>query len=111
MSFPAFAERAASADAALKAYMSRTSCDCEDCLADLLCDLMHWADKARVHFPEAHKPPRRIPVSETGYFSHFASMEEVKAAKSPQDFAREEPLALLRSRRRSGDHANELPLF
>jgi hypothetical protein len=50
MSVSAFAERAASADAALKAYMSRTSCDCEDCLADLLCDLMHWADKARVDF-------------------------------------------------------------
>ena len=52
MSAPAFAERAASADAALKAYMSRTSCDCEDCLADLLCDLMHWADKARLSFAE-----------------------------------------------------------
>ena len=50
MSVSAFAERAASADAALKAYMSRTSCDCEDCLADLLCDLMHWADKAQFNF-------------------------------------------------------------
>ena len=52
MSVPANAERAASADAALKAYMSRTSCDCEDCLADLLCDLMHWADKVRFNFAE-----------------------------------------------------------
>ncbi|MFZ3351218.1 MAG: hypothetical protein WA268_10175 [Xanthobacteraceae bacterium] len=52
MSTSAFAERAASADAALKAYMSRTSCDCDDCLADLLCDLMHWADKARFNFAE-----------------------------------------------------------
>jgi hypothetical protein len=52
MSFPANASRAASADAALVAYMSRTSCDCEDCLADLLCDLMHWADKARFSFAE-----------------------------------------------------------
>jgi hypothetical protein len=42
VSVPANAERAASADAALFAHMSRTSCDCEDCLADLLCDLMHW---------------------------------------------------------------------
>ena len=50
MSASAFAERAASADAALKAYVSRTSCDCEDCLADLLRDLMHWADKARFNF-------------------------------------------------------------
>jgi len=52
MSASAFAERAASADAALLAYMSRTSCDCEDCLADLLRDLMHWADKARFNFAE-----------------------------------------------------------
>ena len=50
MSAPTNAERAASADAALKAYMSRTSCDCEDCLADLLCDLMLWADKCKVGF-------------------------------------------------------------
>jgi hypothetical protein len=50
MSASCNAERAASADAALKAYMSRTSCDCEDCLADLLCDLMHWADRCRSSF-------------------------------------------------------------
>jgi len=50
VSVPASAERAASADAALMAYMSRTSCDCEDCLADLLCDLMLWADKCGVGF-------------------------------------------------------------
>jgi hypothetical protein len=37
------------------AYVSRTSCDCEDCLADLLCDLMHWADKCGLSFPEAFR--------------------------------------------------------
>ncbi len=58
MSVSAFAERAASADAALMAYMSRTSCDCEDCLADLLCDLMHWADKARLNFPAEFRRAR-----------------------------------------------------
>jgi hypothetical protein len=52
VSASAFAERAASADAALMAYMSRTSCDCEDCLADLLCDLMHWSDKCGLCFDE-----------------------------------------------------------
>lgn len=52
MSVPANAERAASADAALKAYISRTSCDCEECLAELLRDLMHWADQARIDFDE-----------------------------------------------------------
>jgi hypothetical protein len=58
MSVSAFAERAASADAALTAYMSRTSCDCENCLADLLRDLMHWADKARLNFPEEFRRAR-----------------------------------------------------
>jgi hypothetical protein len=46
------AERAASADAALLAYMTRTHCSCEDCIADLLRDLMHWADKCRFSFAE-----------------------------------------------------------
>jgi hypothetical protein len=50
VSVPANAERAASADAALKAYITRTSTDCEECLADLLADLMHWADKCEFSF-------------------------------------------------------------
>ncbi len=53
MSAPALAERAASADAALKAYLSRTSCDCEDCVGDLLADLMHWCDCCGLSFAEA----------------------------------------------------------
>ena len=52
MSASTNAERAASADAALLAYMSRTQCDCEECLAYLLIDLMHWADKCRFSFTE-----------------------------------------------------------
>jgi hypothetical protein len=58
VSASAFAERVASADAALKAHMSRTSCDCEDCLAELLRDLMHWADKARLSFPAEFRRAR-----------------------------------------------------
>jgi hypothetical protein len=53
VSVPANVERAASADAALMAYMSRTRCDCEDCLSDLLRDLKHWADKSGLSFAEA----------------------------------------------------------
>jgi hypothetical protein len=53
VSVPANAERAASADAALMAFMSRTRCDCDDCLADLLSDLMHWADTCGLSFAEA----------------------------------------------------------
>ena len=58
MSAPISTERVASADATLKAYISRTSCDCEDCLADLLRDLMHWADKARIEFGTALRHAR-----------------------------------------------------
>ena len=58
MSASAFAERAASADAALLAYTIRTSCDCEECLADLLCDLMHWSDVARLDFAEEFRRVR-----------------------------------------------------
>jgi hypothetical protein len=53
MSAPTLAERAGSADEALKAFITRTGCDCEDSLADLLCDLMHWADKCQLSFAEA----------------------------------------------------------
>jgi acyl-CoA thioesterase FadM len=58
MSVSAFAERAASADAALLAYMNRTSCDCEECLENLLRDLMHWADMARLDFAHALRNAR-----------------------------------------------------
>jgi hypothetical protein len=69
------------------------------------------SDFAHLEFRSPHKPARRIPVSDTGYMSHFVSMDDVKAAKSPQDFAHEEALALLRSRRRAWDATDELPLF
>ena len=47
------AARAQRADAAVRAYMIRTACDREDCLGDLLCDLMHWADKCEFDFAAA----------------------------------------------------------
>jgi hypothetical protein len=68
-------------------------------------------DMGQFEFRSPYRPPRRIPVSDSGYYCHFASMEDVKAAKSPQDFAHKEALALLRSRRRAWDETNELPLF
>ena len=73
MSVSAFAERAASADAALLAYMSRTSCDCEDCLADLLCDLMHWAGKARLNFAEEFR---------RAYFHYRVELADEEAAQT-----------------------------
>jgi hypothetical protein len=50
MSAPTNAERAGWADEALQAFIARTGVDCEDSLADLLADLMHWADKSGLSF-------------------------------------------------------------
>jgi len=47
------AEHAGCADDALKAFIARTGCDCEDSLTDLLCDLMHWSDTCHLNFAEA----------------------------------------------------------
>ena len=68
----------------------------------------NWsADTGMFVFQSPHEPPRRIPISETGYRSHFAAREDVEASPSPKDYAREVVLAHLRSRqqrpRRDGD--------
>jgi hypothetical protein len=68
-------------------------------------------DMAIFEFRSPHRPPRRIPVSETGYRSHYASMEEVEAAKSPQDFALEEARAILRSMCQRREDPKQLLLF
>ena len=63
-------------------------------------------------FRSPHKPARRIPVSATGYLNHFASMDDVKAARSPQAYAREVVLAALAPRQPlRPDEANQLSLF
>lgn len=43
-------DRAASAEAAITAFVRSMYTDREDALADLLCDLMHWADREPVDF-------------------------------------------------------------
>jgi hypothetical protein len=48
------------------------------------------------HFEFSHKPARRIPVSLTGYRSHFAPIGEIEAEVSPQDYVRQYALACLR---------------
>ena len=47
---PDFARWAATA---LAAFRQETCCDHEDSLADLLCDLMHWADTHNFDFEAA----------------------------------------------------------
>jgi hypothetical protein len=50
----------------------------------------NWmTDVGHFEFRSPLEPPRRIPVSETGYRSHFASMADVEASTSPQDYARD----------------------
>jgi hypothetical protein len=73
----------------------------------------NWmADTGHFVFRSPHQPPRRIPVSETGYRSHFAPMEDVEAASSPQDYARNIVLSFLQSRRPARrEDGDQLPLF
>lgn len=47
-------------------------------------------------FRSPHKPARRIPVSETGYRSHFADMAVIEAEESPETYARLVTLAFIR---------------
>jgi hypothetical protein len=73
----------------------------------------HWTtDIGHFEFRSPHEPRRPIPISETGYLSHFVAMADVEAAASPQDFAREVALDILRSERfPDGDESGQLSLF
>jgi hypothetical protein len=65
-------------------------------------------------FRSPHKPERRIPVSETGYRSHFASMEEITDAESPAAYARDYALSVIRygaGRRVQTDDASQPSLL
>ncbi|MEI9990190.1 MAG: hypothetical protein WDM86_09140 [Rhizomicrobium sp.] len=52
----------------------------------------NWSDGefayGHFEFRSRHEPARRIPISETGYFSHFAPMGDILVAETPQDYAR-----------------------
>lgn len=41
------------AEEVLLVFRARTGCDFEDALGDLLCDLMHWADRHDFDFQAA----------------------------------------------------------
>ena len=53
-------------------------------------------DLGQFEFRSPHKPVRRIPVSQTGYRSHFAPMPDIVAEASPQEYARLVALAFIR---------------
>jgi hypothetical protein len=74
----------------------------------------HWmAGTGHFEFRSPHQPPRRIPVSETGYRSHFADMDDIEAVDSPQEYARKIVLAFLRGERKAPVEARDeqLALF
>jgi len=52
----------------------------------------YWSDGefpvGHFEFRSPHEPPRRIPVSETGYRSHFAAMADIEAYESAETYAR-----------------------
>jgi hypothetical protein len=74
----------------------------------------HWLkDVGHFEFRSPHEPPRRIPISETGYRSHFADMDDIEATDSPQEYAREVVLASLRRQPKAPVEADDeqLALF
>ena len=72
----------------------------------------YWmSDYGQFEFRSPHDPARRIPVSETGYRSHFAPMVDVESFSSPQDYARDVALTLARAERKvRKEDADQLPL-
>ncbi len=64
-------------------------------------------------FHSPHQPSRRIPVSATGYRSHFAPMPHIEAAPSPQAYAHALALAIIHenSTRTQEEDSEQLSLF
>jgi len=58
---------------------------------------------AMLEFTSPHEPRRRIPVSENGYRSFFAPMDEVAAAPSIEKYASMVALVLATESSRAGD--------
>jgi hypothetical protein len=73
----------------------------------------HWMqDVGHFEFRSPYKPRRPIPISETGYLSHFADMKDIESATSPQDFARDAALTMLSSERNTdAEDGGQLSLF
>jgi hypothetical protein len=74
----------------------------------------YFSGMGHFEFKSPRKPARRIPVSATGYLSHYAPMDEIASASSPKDFAREIALAIIQRDRKAPkgfDDARQLSLF
>src|SRR5258708_6078681 len=77
-----------------KSQKFRISVEGQEMLVEYEADWMK--DTGHFQFRSPHKPARRIPVSETGYRSHFAAMEDIAEAESPQEYARLYALSVIR---------------
>ena len=64
-------------------------------------------DYAHFEFTIPHEPKRRIPVSETGYRSHFSPIHEIEAAPSVEEYARALVLALMAMKSGSNEDTEE----
>jgi hypothetical protein len=80
-------------------------------------DYIHFPDLnlrvAHIEFLSPHEPSRRIPVSETGYRSHFAYMSQIEAAPSLEDYIRAVAQAIMntKGKRTNDNEDDQLSLF
>ena len=72
-----------------------------------------FADCGHFEFFSPHEPRRCIPISKTGYLSHFAPMWEIKESDSPEAYAGLVIKALINSQGHEPDEADnpQLTLF
>ena len=66
------------------------------------------ADYAHFEFTSPHQPPRRIPISDTGYCSHFSPIHEIGAAPSVEEYAYKLAIALTRAKSPTNDGDEEI---
>ena len=70
-----------------------------------------FSNYGHFEFRSPHSPPRRIPVSETGYWSHFAPMHEIEEAPNPETYAEALARALIHQGRKKPDDESQPGLF
>jgi hypothetical protein len=86
--------------------------EAQDMLVDYTPDYMTGSDPtALFEFRSPHQPSWRIPVSATGYRSHFAPMSAVEAEPIPEEYARLAALTFIRCamKKPAGDADDEQP--
>jgi hypothetical protein len=70
-----------------------------------------FSNYGHIEFRSPHMPPRRIPVSETGYRSHFAPMDEIEEAPNLETYAEALARALISQGRKRQDDESQFGLF